>query len=80
MKTTDHSVYIETFGHNVAWLRTHYGLSKKRMAGLLGIGVQSLNCIEAGKIPPRLSVQVMFRIQKYFHISAGEQLTRRLGE
>lgn len=27
------------FGDNVIWLRKHYGISKKRMAELMGIGV-----------------------------------------
>lgn len=30
---------MEVFTHNIGWLRKEYGLSKKKMAELLGIGL-----------------------------------------
>ena len=52
----------ETFIHNVIWLRKFYGISKKRMAQLLGIGVQSLNRIESGEIPPKIRIDIFINI------------------
>lgn len=69
---------LQTFAHNVAWLREHYGLSKSEMARIMGIGVSSLNKIERGEIPPRLGVDVLFAIQKHFGMSPSEQCCRWL--
>lgn len=53
---------------NITGLRKHYGCSKKQMAHLLGIGIGTLNKIEAGIIPPRLTVEIVFIISREFHI------------
>lgn len=53
---------------NILLLRQIYGLTKKRMSQILGISVYSLNKIEQGKLPPRLSVSVVFRIYEYFGV------------
>lgn len=71
---------IENFAHNVAWLRKHYGISKKKMAELLWIGIWSLNKIEKGEIPTRLSVEILFDIHKCFGACPAAQFSRRLGE
>ena len=60
---------LTVFTHNIVWLRRYYGLSKTRMAKMMGIGVRSLNQIEQGTIPPRLTVEVLFAIQRQFGIS-----------
>ena len=54
--------------NNLVWLRKQNGLSQKQMAGLLGIGVGSLRKLEHGCLPPRLSVDFLFRIQDLFHL------------
>ena len=36
---------------------------------MMGIGVQSLNQIERGTVPPRLTVEVLFAVQRQFGLS-----------
>lgn len=55
---------LQTFAHNVAWLRNHYGLSKSEMARIMGIGVSSLNRIEKGEIPAKTVRRCTFPYSK----------------
>ncbi len=71
---------MEIFLKNVTWLRRHYGISKKRMAGLLGIGIASLNKIEEGKMPERLGVETVFRIYDKFGVLPENQFSEKLWE
>ncbi len=80
MEKSASKIACENFIHNVKWLRKHYCLSKKSMAMFLKIGVGSLNKIENGEIPPRLSVEILFNIYNHFGILPQDQLSRRLGE
>lgn len=68
----------ENFTHNVTWLRKSNGLSKKKMANLLGLGVGSLNKIERGELPPRLDVSILFRLRDCFGISPKDLFALRL--
>lgn len=68
------------FLFNIKWLRNHYGLSKRRMAEIMGISVCSINRIERGTLPKRLNVAVIFNIQAYFNIPPKTLLEQRLGE
>ena len=68
---------IEQFLENIASLRKHYGLSKKRMAQILGIGIGSYNKLEQGIFPERLTVDVIFNMTKYFKITPAN-LFRKL--
>lgn len=76
MKEISSREEAENFMFNVAWLRKKYGLSKVKMAKLLGIGVGSLNKIEKGELPPRMSVDVVFNIHKHFGILPKKQFTK----
>lgn len=60
---------IDIFLKNISYLRKHNKLSKRKMAEILGIGVKSLNKIENGELPPRIGVNVFFKIEKNFGIS-----------
>ena len=60
---------IDIFLKNISCLRKHNKLSKRKMAEILGIGVKSLNKIENGELPPRIGVNVFFKIEKNFGIS-----------
>lgn len=71
---------IDTFLHNITWLRKHYGLSKKEMAKRLEIGLFTLNKIEKGELPPRLTCDIIFCVHKKFGIGMAEVLSRRLGD
>lgn len=55
-------------------LRKQTGLSKKEMAQILEISVSTLNKIEKGELPPRLSVEILFHIQERFKIPPHELL------
>ena len=59
---------VVIFGKNIAYLRKTLGLSKTKMARLLGIGVKSLEKLENGIMPPRLNVKILFNIYYLFHI------------
>lgn len=70
---------LENFMHNIAWLRRKHGLSKAKMAGLLGVGVPTLNKLERGELPPCLGVEIFFKLRDAFGVSVARQLTDRFG-
>ncbi len=59
---------IDNFTHNVKFLREKHNISKTKMADILGISFNSLNKIESGQMPKRMSVGVVFRIEQYFGV------------
>ena len=63
--------------YNITWLRRHHRFSKKDMAKILGIGVNTLNKIEKGELPPHLSVDILFRENAAFGISPRDQFRLR---
>lgn len=67
----------DIFCHNVSALRKRHCLSKKKMARILGIGIASLDKIERGVIPKRMSCDVLIRLGKYFDISFCDLLAER---
>ena len=54
---------------NICYLRKRHGLTKSRMAAIMGIGVKSLTMLENGSIPKRLGCDVLWNISRYFHVS-----------
>lgn len=80
MKHNEQQNEIEIFTHNIAWLRRHHKLSKKKMAALLHIGVPTLEKLERGELPPYVTANIFFHIEDHFHLTPEEQLTRRLEE
>lgn len=68
---------IKQFLLNIAYLRKCHNLSKKEMARILGIGIGSYNKIEQGKLPKRLTTDVIFNITDYFKIPPA-RLFRKL--
>ena len=79
MKTEAVENYQSLFIENVKWLRHKHSLTEKEMSKILGVSVMTLRRIENGEFPERLSITVIFRIQKYFKVEAkrvvGEILT-----
>lgn len=75
-KTSD----IQILLHNITFLRKHHGLSKRKMAALLHIGIPNLNKIESGVLPNRLSSAVLFHLEDHFHFTPKELLTQWLEE
>ena len=78
MDTIDISDSRANFAHNVAWLRKKNGLSKKEMARLLKIGLWSLNKLESGILPPKMSFEVVYRIYDNFGITPEAMIAKRL--
>lgn len=71
---------MEFLSHNVLYLRKTHNITKKEMAKILGVGIKTLSKIEQGLLPPRLSVEVLFRIRDYFGIPLSFQVSIKLGE
>ena len=59
-------IYLENIMHNITYIRKTLGISKKKMAEILGLGVGSLEKIEKGILPPKLSVEILFNIRENF--------------
>lgn len=79
MRTTNDNI-MKFLSHNVLYLRTKNDITKKEMAKILGIGITTLNKIEQGVLPPRLSVEMLFRIRDYFGVSLSLLVSANLGE
>ena len=71
---------IENYLYNVKSLRLHHGITKKQMAKILGISIGSMNKIERGTMPPRLSVKIIINIYNYFCLLSEEMFTRKFDE
>ena len=80
MEQTSKQQEYENFCCNITWLRKSHNLSKKEMAKRLGIGVESLNKLESGTIPPNMTVEVLNNLCKHFHINLSDQFSLRLEE
>ena len=63
---------IITFCQNIKILRERNGLSKKKMAEILGIGVKSLSNLEQGIMPPKMGTNIIFKISQHFKIKPCE--------
>lgn len=60
---------VEVMGRNLFLLRVKHRLNQKEMALILGIGLLSLRKLEKGIIPPRLTVEMLYRIHDHFGIT-----------
>jgi len=60
---------LNNFMQNLINIRRYYGISKKRMAQLLGISLPSLNQLETLSLPGRLSVEVLVRMCRQFRLA-----------
>ena len=69
---------INILAQNMRVLRENNGLSKKEMAKRLGIGVCSLSKLESGILPKRLSVEVIFVIERDFGVEAHRFIRDKL--
>ena len=57
------------FCENIKQLRLRNRLSKKEMAKILNVGIKTINVIESGTIPKRLTVKILIIIQDRFSIT-----------
>jgi len=63
---------------NIRYLRLSHGLSRTAMARKLGITIQTLDQLEAGIMPRRCTVRLLYNIQKNFAVSPYDCLSRCL--
>lgn len=66
------------FCTNLVRLRKHHQLTKKAMAKILNISLYSLNRLEAGIIPPRVTVGILYAIWNHFKRLPSEMLEGEL--
>ena len=69
---------LQNFAYNIAAIRNHYGISKKRMAKLLRIGTVSLNRMERGDVSGKMSVEVLANAARQFRYRPAELLNQKL--
>ncbi len=60
------------FCSNVKKLRQRSGLSKTKMAKTIHVGVKTLQKIEEGELPPRVSSEVIFWLADSFGLKSDE--------
>lgn len=65
---------LAIFCKNLRYLRQKHGLSKRNMANILGIGVNTLTSLEQGIASPRLGSSVLYNAGVYFHIRTDDLL------
>jgi len=66
------------FCKNLCYLRLVYGLSKKKMAEILGVSVSTYRKIERCEDSVRLHCGMISRAREYFQISADELLMQEI--
>ena len=71
---------MEYLSHNVLYLRKKHNITKRKMAKILGVGIKTLNKVEKGILPPRLSVEFLFRIKENFGTSLKNQISVKIDE
>ena len=69
---------VEIMGRNIFLLRVKHRLNQRQMASILGIGVSSLSKLEKGVLPPRMTVEPLFRIQDHFGVSPSDLFDHEL--
>ena len=74
----DQKTQLDIFCKNLTYLRKYNGISKKKMATILRIGIKSLNQIEQGVMPPRVGIDILFYTAKYFSVRISRLLTEEL--
>ena len=68
---------IKVLCKNLRELRKALGLSVKSMAKRLHISAQTLLSLENEKLPPKLSVSFLFRIEEEFGISPKDMFLEK---
>lgn len=66
--------------YNIAWLRKHHAISKRKMAKILGIGIATLNRIESGELPSSLGGGALVRMYAYFGVRTDELIHQRFSK
>ena len=67
-----HEEKLLAFCANIRYLRRTHGLSKRKMAGILGVGVNTITALENDIVPRRLGSSALVRASQYFTIPSGK--------
>lgn len=78
MELHKNEMYWKNFVENIIWLRNHYKFSKERMAEISGINADMLNRIENGEMPEELSMEIIFKLSKFFSLNPKELFSEHL--
>lgn len=70
---------LQNLLHNIVWIRHKNGITKKKMAKILGISMKSLNRIENGEMPSRLGASTVINIYRTFGIKPKTLFEQRMG-
>ena len=65
---------LKIFTENIKFLRQKASFTQSQMAELLNISIGSLEKLESGVIPKRLSVEVVFKIMSVFKTNPFEAI------
>lgn len=68
---------LENLCHNIYRLRKANNLTQKEMAKILKVGVGSLRKLEAGIIPPRMTVDILYHVYVAFGISPSQLMEKK---
>lgn len=71
---------MKYLSHNILYLRKRHNITKKEMANLLRVSTKTLTKIEQGILPPRLSVEVLFKVQEQFGVQLHFLVSKMLDE
>ena len=71
---------IRIFCNNIKALRQQNKLTKVKMCKILRISTRSLNMIENGILPPKISCEVLIRACRYFSIFPKDILSENIAE
>ena len=71
---------FECFCCNILWIRKEKGLSKKEMAAIMHTGEKSIEKLEKGILPRKLSVDALFFLSEYFDIPSDKWFRCFFGE
>lgn len=74
----EHEQKMRTLCENLRLLRKKHGLSKVKMAKILGIGVRMLTNLEQGVVSRRLGGSMLYNAGEYFGVRADD-LFRPMG-
>ena len=71
---------LENFMYNLAWLRKKHGLSRTRMAAILGIRISTLDRLERGDLPEDLPAEVLLHLMRWYCLTPSALLSGHLDE
>ncbi len=68
---------LKKFCCNVEKIKQDYNLSDEKLMKIMHTSRKSLKSIKNGKVPERVSVEVLFHLNKYFNIDIPSLFTQQ---